>query len=497
MLGTLILAPRGGAPPVDEISWEKRRAELEALNECTTGVASGAATADGRPLLWKNRDTGGVNQEFHYVDDGRIPFISITYSGDTDEYYGGVNAAGFALENANSYNLHAGPAGNGWGYGDDDGEIHLLALATCRTVDDFQALLDSTNEAGRTLNCNYGAIDAFGGAVMFETGGYEYTRIDAADTPDGFIVRANYSYSGHGLELRPPFWGPNRHDTAYRLWKQAVDNGGLTVEFVYQQTIRNLRIAGMDFDDYRLPFDGFWDNYPYGLIPNGEAICRSTTRGILVVQGVRAGGNPNDAVLWAMGGTPLGCVATPLWVRAGSVPVEYDGPNGSRLCQAALRIADWVYPPGFHGRAVDTWRLTNPDGTGFWDWAIPLEDWVFDKVEQFVNSPRFSYDRLAAFQNETAQQVADSLEAWNPPTIPTEISELVFDENHILLMWGDLGDNRVFGRCGEPRGYAVYRSSQPFRGGDRGSRIAFVRDVRYVDASPLSGRCFYRVEAVF
>ncbi|NQU05144.1 MAG: hypothetical protein HQ568_03555, partial [Calditrichaeota bacterium] len=112
---------------------------ITALNECTTGLASGYATPDSRPLLWKNRDVGG-GQEFHYVDDGRIPFISITYSGDLDDYYGGINAAGFAVENSNTYNLERGPGSNGWGYDDDDGEIHYLALATCRTIDDFEAI---------------------------------------------------------------------------------------------------------------------------------------------------------------------------------------------------------------------------------------------------------------------------------------------------------------------------------------------------------------------
>lgn len=464
------------------------------LNECTTGLASGAATADGRPLLWKNRDVSNSNQEFHYVDDGRIPFISITYSGEDDEYYGGINAAGFAVENSNSYNLIAGPNGNGWGYGDDDGEIHMLALATCRTVDDFQALMDSTNVDGRTLNCNYGTFDAYGGAAMFETGGESYTRVDADDTPDGIIIRANYSYSGRDLDNRPAYWGPNRHDTALELWKWAVDNGELTAKYVFQNTIRNLHVAGMD--DYDMPYNGFWDDYPYGYIPNGEAICRTTTRGILVAQGVRNGENPDDAILWAMAGTPLGSVATPLWVRAGSVPVEYDGVN-SRLCNAALRISGWVYPPGYSGRAVDTWRLVNPNGTGYWDWAVNLENWVFEKTDQFVNSPQFDYDQLENFQNQIAQQVADSIETWNPYSSPTEISELVFFNNHIVIRWGETIEGELIEQNIRPTQYTVYRADQPFRENIQDEPIASVRNRYFVDENPLPGRSFYRVEATY
>ncbi|MFH0765874.1 MAG: hypothetical protein V2A61_05580 [Calditrichota bacterium] len=467
------------------------------LNECTTGLVSGSVTPDGRPLLWKNRDVGNTNQEFHYYDDGRIPFISITYSGDTDEYYGGINAAGFALENSNSYNLPAGPGRNGWGASDDDGEIHLLALSTCRTVDDFQRLMDSTNVDGRTLNSNYGAFDALGGAAMFETGGYTYTRIDADDTPDGFIVRANHSYSGTGLNQRPAYWGPNRHDRGYALWKWAADHGELTARYIFQKTIRNLAAEGMD--DYELPYRGQYQDWPIGLIPNGECICRSTTRGVLVAQGVRRGENPYNSILWAMAGNQLGSIVTPLWVRAGSVPVEYDSPAGSRICTRAQEIATWIYDTGLYGgTAVNTWKLVNPEGTGYWDWAFPLEDYMFAKVDRFVHSPQFSYDRLRAFQNEMAQQIADSMAAWHPQYISTEVFDLVFLGNNIELRWGEMQGLRGEGGAPiPPRQYAVYRSSEPFRDHNRGERIAEVELPRYLDENPPTNNAFYRVEALF
>ena len=33
---------------------------------CTVGVASGRATPDGRPLLWKTRDGSAMNNEVYY-----------------------------------------------------------------------------------------------------------------------------------------------------------------------------------------------------------------------------------------------------------------------------------------------------------------------------------------------------------------------------------------------------------------------------------------------
>jgi hypothetical protein len=457
---------------------------LKDVVECTTGLALGVATPDGRPLLWKNRDVSNSNQEFHYYDDGRIPFISITYSGETDEYYGGLNAAGFAVENSNSYNLESGPYQNGFGYGDDDGQIHRLALATCRTVDDFAALLDSLDVGGRTLNSNYGTIDAFGNAAMFETAGYSYTRCDAADAPGGFLVRANYSYSGRDVNNRNGGWGDHRHDAAYALFRQAVERHELTAQYIYQRVIRDLSIEGID--PYPLPFDGYVSNYGYGLIPNGEAVCRSITRGVLVVQGVREGARPDDAILWAMAGSPLTTVALPLWVRAGSVPTEFNGPNGSRICARGQQLSGWVYSQG----AVNTWHLTTPNGTGLWDYTLPLERWIFNKTERFVRSRDFSYDRLEAFQNELAAQVADSLESWKATRPVTEFIQPIYTNEGLRLAWGNVNPDPRFA----PIRFHVYRSALPFRDGEPGSRIATVEGSTYLDQRPLPGMGFYRVE---
>lgn len=480
--------------PLDYLASSPDAAEVLAnLNECTTGLASGNATPDGRPLLWKNRDVGNMNQEFHYYDDGRIPFISITYRAETDEYYGGVNAEGFALENSNSYNLQAGPYRNGFVQGgDDDGKIHTLALSTCRTVDDFERLLDSTNTDGRTLNSNYGAIDAYGGAAIFETAGYSYTRCDAIDAPGGFLVRSNYSYSGAGVNNRPSFWGPHRHDSAYELFQKAARDNELTPLYLFQKVIRDVSVDGVD--PYPLPFDGYYSDYPYGCLPNGEAVCRNTTRGIVVVQGVRAGGRPDDAILWAIGGSQLTTVAVPLWVRAGRVPEELDGANGGRICNRGIELLDWVYTDGNFGQAVDTWKLTNPAGTGLWDFTLPLEQWVYDKTQRFLESPQFSYDRLEAFQAEMAAQVADSLEAWKPYASVSDVVLPRFEDGGITLAWGDQyieRDQPV------PGHFLIHRSDEPFRAGIEGTLLAEVNEPRFHDSHPLPNGGYYKILAYF
>ena len=156
--------------------------------ECTTAVVSGSATPDGRPLLWKNRDTGEANNKLVYIADGPLAAVALVNVGSSSSVWMGVNAAGLAIENSNSEDLE-GTSGGG------NGSFMRQALLNCATVADFEALLVQTNATGRTTQANYGVIDASGGAAMFEVGNHTYQRYDAADAPLGFIVRTNFAFT--------------------------------------------------------------------------------------------------------------------------------------------------------------------------------------------------------------------------------------------------------------------------------------------------------------
>ena len=132
---------------------------------CTTAVISGKATADGRPILWKSRDASDLHNQVVRRDDGRYAYLGVVNQGDAlgMEIWAGINDAGFAIMNSASYNL------------DDketlaEGAIMKLALQSCRTLADFQALLEASNATGRDTTANFGVIDAAGGAAYFETG---------------------------------------------------------------------------------------------------------------------------------------------------------------------------------------------------------------------------------------------------------------------------------------------------------------------------------------
>jgi len=480
---TLIDLSEGPEPPVD-------------LNQTSAGVASSRATPDGRPLIWKNRDRGGGEaMEFRYWDQGPIPFIGYTSDNERLECYGGVNALGFAVANTDAHNFAThGPH--------NDGATMWYALSKCRTVDDFEAFLDSADRvdvSGR-YGYTYQVIDAYGGAAIVEAAQFGHTRYNAADAADGFIVRSNYAHSGPLNSLDDTWHGIHRHNRAFIKFKQAVETDGLTPEFILREVARDLSSIGIN--PYPLPFQGYYENNPYGAVPNFAAICRSTTSATLVIQGVPNGGRPEECITWAMLGPPLGGIATPLWVRAGSVPPEYDDqfesmrynpPAGSRLNRSIIAWRNWAYN---NVGSVDTWKLTNPARTGLWDYVIPLENWVFAKTERFLRSPDFNNDRLRAFQNETAQQIADSMANWRPFYNVTEFAEPVFSNARIILRWRPPQDARPL-EARLPRGYYVYRSDEPFREFIERAYIGWTPDTTFIDANPLSNAAFYQVEAIY
>ena len=63
-------------------------AALDSAEECTVGVACGKATPDGRPLLWKTRDTNAKNNEVVYVTDGTYKYLALRRSRRRDSSCG-------------------------------------------------------------------------------------------------------------------------------------------------------------------------------------------------------------------------------------------------------------------------------------------------------------------------------------------------------------------------------------------------------------------------
>lgn len=157
---------------------------------CTTAIVSAGASETGRPLLWKQRDTGNPfnTAVFICATDSSLAYTGIFNVSDVERrsVYAGENEKGFAIVNNSSYNLASGE------YPTKNGSFMRRALERCVTVDDFEAMLLSENH--RKVEANFGVIDASGGAAYFEAADSSVTRFDVPE--GGWMVRSNFSVSG-------------------------------------------------------------------------------------------------------------------------------------------------------------------------------------------------------------------------------------------------------------------------------------------------------------
>ena len=76
-----------------------------AVYACTSVIISGKASPDGRPIMWKHRDTGFLDNRLEYVKGEKYNFIGLvnsTESTSVSEVWIGSNEAGFSIMNTAS-----------------------------------------------------------------------------------------------------------------------------------------------------------------------------------------------------------------------------------------------------------------------------------------------------------------------------------------------------------------------------------------------------------
>lgn len=313
------------------------------VHACTTGVVSGKATVDGRPLLWKNRDAPYKDNQVVYFDDGKYACMAVVNAGQRKTIWMGVNEAGFCIENSVTRDLSQ-PGAKGLG----NGGFMLRALQQCATVEEFETLLKNTNGA-RATNANFGVIDAEGGAAIFESSPSEFQKFDANDpkvAPHGYVVRSNFSFMGSGAidlnderELAGIYSG-GRYLRGCQLMDLALADGKVSHRYLLQHNTR-------DFADAT----GFAVvgsiNGEVGTLPasldTSHTISRRTSVSAAVFHGVKPGEDPRLTTMWVMLGEPAFTIAVPCWVGSECVADVLQGETTSPLSDAARRLRDQSY----------------------------------------------------------------------------------------------------------------------------------------------------------
>ncbi len=364
---------------------------------CTVGVVSGGVTLDGRPLLWKNRDTRFRDNEIAFFRGKRYDFIGIINKNDTTQVWMGLNTAGFAIMNAESLDQPGDSL-------DTEGYFMKRALSTCGSLLEFEQLLAQSNREKRGTKANFGCIDAYGGAAIYETGNRRFTRIDARNpvtSPYGFVVRANFSMSGTGHDA----YGAWRFHRAFELCKKGVLDYRMTHSYLLKTVDRD--IHAWEVDPYPLPFEGEMQRGKSGFINTHNCINRHRTVSCAVFHGVQAGEDPALATLWCILGEPVAGVAIPLWVRSGEVKNDLNGKKGADLNFFIQEIESLLYHDSANPRMIDTRRLSG----GRYDIInefCRFEQEIFEKTILKLRAWRKeppAPDDMRNFQNRMLKQV--------------------------------------------------------------------------------------------
>jgi hypothetical protein len=352
---------------------------------CTTFIISGKNTADGKPILYKNRDTGTLDNAIVFFSDGKYQYIGMVDAKESwkKEVWGGFNSAGFAIMNSMAYNNNIE---NTTISEDQEGLVMKLALQSCVTLADFEKLLtDLPKPLG--VNSNFGVIDASGGAAYYETGHYGFKKIDANDpalAPYGYLIRTNHSFTGT-VDVGG---GYIRFAAASEALNMAAAQKKLEPQYLLNNISRNLNHS---LTKVNLRADLTRDNKSAEFRNFEDFIPRFSTASVIMVVGAAKGEDPSAAMAWMVTGFPLTAVAVPVWVSAGkSLPwvVSMKKDLHAPLCDAAMTLKGQLFPisRGNGNKYINVAALINADNTGILQRLEPVENEIFKKTTEMVAS---------------------------------------------------------------------------------------------------------------
>lgn len=348
------------------------------VSGCTIVAVSGRATIDGRPLLLKNRDSGtwdiqiksGQGSKYMYLCQCKVPDGSA---------YSGYNEAGFSIINSNSLNLASSDYKK-------NAYIMQLALEHCATIDEFESLLDSLQKP-MSVRSNYGVMDAKGHVAIFEVGAYNYSRFDADETENGYLIRSNFSFSPISSEVDlPSQYSYNRYKIASTyLEKLYRVNGFIAKEDLLHLTRYLVNSMEENLCDIA-PFD---ENVctPINFSDN-DYIPRYASTSMMVIQGVLPNESPDMTVAWTMLGPPLTSVTVPYLITPQrflpqKAKVGEDG--HSWFCYRGQQLKDFCFQ---NDTTLNMGMLYNLEGTGIMQKICCIEEEILFRGNNLVDGLR-------------------------------------------------------------------------------------------------------------
>lgn len=325
---------------------------------CTSAIVSGRLTANGRPLLWKNRDTGDQNNRVERIKahDGLYEFVALFDARDTKDSAAwlGFNERGFAIMNTASYNLNDDnvPERDM----DREGVVMRYALERCTTVDDFERVLEQLPKP-LGVEANFGVIDAQGNGAYFETGNFKWVKYDLAAEPTGILTRTNYSVSGREGQGN----GYIRHDNERELLRPYILERNITPATfteVISRTFYHSRL-GQNFNESGQEW-----------IVDQDFIPRRISTASVVIEGVLPGEDSSLTTMWIALGYPPCAEVFAAWTGENGVPDVLRGTTKNRhsvQCDLVNEREAEVFSikRGNGQHYINLSKLYNKEGTGY------------------------------------------------------------------------------------------------------------------------------------
>lgn len=307
---------------------------------CTSAIIPGWATADGRPLMWKHRDTGEQDNRLEHFKGEKYSFIGLVNSHEGNrgrEVWIGSNTSGFSIMNTASYCLKEDTVPSS--EMDMEGVLMYRALEICASLSDFEHFLDTlTRPMG--VEANFGCIDAFGGAAYYETGNDGYVKRDVNSLSDGYCVVTNFSISGR----REDWKGYERFLTASEILgrQSKVSN-----RFVRMSPLDIMDSLSRSYEHTVLGIDLISSSEAFlkntsGVVVDQDFIPRRITSASVVIQGAAQGKSSSEIVIWAALGYPSCAVMVPVPVSDDdTIPTcmkRSDTSDNCKVCDLSLYL---------------------------------------------------------------------------------------------------------------------------------------------------------------
>ncbi|MBU0473064.1 MAG: hypothetical protein KKF62_02745 [Bacteroidetes bacterium] len=371
------------------------------LFPCTSAIVSVKASPNGRPLLWKHRDSSGYENKLMFFKGLKYDFVADVNVRDTlaKSVWMGSNTTGFSIMNTASYNVDTTNTNNI--PRQQDGAVMKRALAECATLEDFEALLDELVGVWAVAS-NYGVIDANGGAAYYEVDIDSYKKFDVNDTliaPDGYLIRSNYSVSGKDLKGQ----GYIRYETAKELFSEHfTKDKHICLSFLLKTVDRSMLHSLTGVDVYKMDLPKDTTNKKF--IAFQDFIVRYSTVSSMIIQGVEPGEDPALTTLWTVLGFPVTTLVTPVWVAAGeNLPMVTIGSKGvtAPINKKSLQLKEKCFPVEYgHGLDyLNVSALLNKEETGIIQKLFPYEKEIMDKAQTLIKNWRTN-----SFQQKEAEE---------------------------------------------------------------------------------------------